>query len=116
MRKQLSEAEAWREIAARISRVPKGQYAYLCWYVNPDFDSPCLLENVGPATRTRMARRILDHLDTMCASDCEAPRSHMGSGQKDRLSSRILAALFLALEAKDEALSASSQVVGGEKR
>jgi hypothetical protein len=97
-RTTLNEAKAWREIARRIDALATGVEAFLCWYVNPVYRCPQILD-APEKLLERMQRRLTRHLGATGFMYCDEYTD------AEKRQQRILACLFLALEAEESRVS-----------
>lgn len=97
--KQLTEAEAWREIAANIE---KGAWEYrgLCLEAN---NVTAEVRGVpGAGLRGDMRLRVVTHMKEMEETFVDSTGSAGYFAEPGEADVRVLAALFLALEAEDD--------------
>lgn len=102
MNKKLTEAEAWREIARRFAesrKYPDSTGTGLCWAASS------LYPRITDDTISAMHKRIDAHMAGNQVYDLwgNGPWAFEPGG-RDAKSVRVLAALFLALEAEDAGL------------
>lgn len=120
--KLLAEAKAWRECAERMDRPPldflRGHLSRMAGYYGMAF-VPCVRDaSITPTISEDLFRRMTERLNVHSAM----AKSTLPSERGFR-ATRVLAALFLALECEDEARSLRSpkprsrrQLARGEDR
>lgn len=109
----LTEAEAWREIAKREASLPAVEYGFLCWLVEDLFTADLIDSLTADAmlararAHVRATARHRSHAawnagtpDDWPSAPTNADWDRLRKWQRD---CRVLAALFLAHEAEDEA-------------
>lgn len=112
----LSEADAWREIARRVDRLPTGegylcdQVGYLSGYHRADYEPFDYSDDLAitDAVAERMLARVRARMepDTFSAyddNDLTSDRPEMAEFRQ----ARVLAALWLALDAESESVAVS---------
>lgn len=97
----LAEARAWRTIAERIAS-GRWQHAGLCAEVTACEDMACVFtQAMDRVSRHRWAARFVEHTGEYASDDAHV--YHMWGWRRGDAAPRVLACLFLALEAEDDA-------------
>lgn len=98
MRRQLSEAEAWMEIARTVDALkPEAEEYYLCQHIR-EFGNR---DRVSIETERRMLTRLRYHMDYSIVLAWDSHFAGEPWAEQTAQDRRVLACLFLALEASD---------------